>query len=285
MPRFAARRHMTALSALALLLTARVAAAQSSGIVLRIAPRVGDTLFTRLEQVMEMTASTRVARGDTSMTVRTEMLLLSHILVQGRDDDGTTVIAVTDSVAVDASGGQAMRAPESYRRQLQGQRVRMLISPQGSASLVQSDRPLNPDLQAVISHMPATLPDRRVSVGSTWTQTMTIPIGGQGGDKGGATLEALYRLDSLASGGQVAFISVRGTFSRDTVGTDPVRGVQLSSRGTIEGWMQVDRRRGWWTDWLATITVTSTYSPVRGGRAPTRVLTKIRQRMKTSPPR
>jgi hypothetical protein len=277
-------RRIAHLSLAALTLWGTRVPAQSSGIMLRIQPRVGDTLFTRLEQEMEMTASTKLAGADTSMTVRTQMLLLSHIVVQGRDDEGTTVIAVTDSVAVEASGAQAMRAPESYRRQLQGQRVRMLISPRGSASLVQSEGRLNPDLQAVISHMPATLPDRRVAVGSTWTQTMAIPIGGQSGDKKGAMLEALYRLDSLTAGGTVAFISVRGTFSRDTVGTDPVRGVQLSSRGSVEGWMRVDRRRGWWTDWLATITMTSMYSPVRGSVAqPTKVLTKIRQRMRTAP--
>jgi hypothetical protein len=223
------------------------------------------------------------------MTVRTSMLLLSRILVQGRDDVGTHVIAVTDSVAITATGSRAAVPPESYRRQLQGQRVRMVITPQGSASLVDNQSALNADLQSVISQIPATLPERAMAVGESWKQSMTIPLMGgrssgrnSGNAAGGATLHATYRLDSISRGGAIAFISMRGTLSHDTAKVDPVRRVRLTSSGNIEGLMLVDRTRGWWTDTRATITVTSIYSPLYGSGPPTRVLTRITQHMRTT---
>jgi hypothetical protein len=258
-----------------------LAAQSATGVVLRIRPRVGDTLYTRLDQQVEMTASSSQGGIDTSMTVRTTMLLLSRIIVQGSDDAGTTVIAVTDSVAISATGARATMPPDSYRRALQGQRVRMRITPQGSASLLESEVGLNPDLQAVISQIPATLPDGPIELGGSWSQTMVIPLGGAR-SANGATLHATYRLDSLSANGGIAYISMRGTLSNDSTKLDPVRRVRLASSGNIQGLMLVDRRRGWWTDTRATITVSSTYSPLSPSRAPTRVLTRITQRMRTT---
>lgn len=259
-------------------------AQSSTAVLLRIRPRLGDTLYTRLEQQVEMTALARQGRSDTTMVVRTTMLLLSRILVQGRDDMGTHVTAVTDSVAITATGSRAAVPPESYRRQLQGQRVRLVITPQGSASLLEGQAGLNADLQAVISQIPATLPERPISVGEAWRQTMIIPLssGRAGSRSTGATLNATYRLDSISTGGAIAYISLRGTLSNDSAKVDPVRRVRLSSSGNIEGLLLVDRTRGWWTDTRATITVTSLYSPLYGGGPTTRVLTRITQHMRTT---
>ncbi|HJU89058.1 MAG TPA: DUF6263 family protein [Gemmatimonadaceae bacterium] len=266
----------------ALTIAASTLPAQSS-VVLRIRPRVGDTLYTRLDQLVEMTASTKLGASDTSMQVRTTMLLLSRILVQGSDDEGTTVTAVTDSVAISATGSRASVPPDSYRRQLQGQRVKMRITPQGSASLVASEAGLNPDLQAVISQIPATLPDRAIAVGETWQQSMVIPLGGATRSAtSGAILHATYKLDSLSPNGSVAFISMKGTLSQDGPKVDRARGVRLTSSGNIQGMMLVDRRRGWWTDTRATITVNSLYTPVTGRGPSTRVLTRITQHMRTT---
>ena len=265
----------------ALAIAASALPAQSS-VVLRIQPRVGDTLYTRLDQSVEMTASAKVAAGDTSMTMRTTMLLLSRILVQGSDDEGTTVIAVTDSVAITATGSRATVPPDSYRRQLQGQRVRMRITPQGSASLVASEAGLNPDLQAVISQIPATLPERAIAVGESWKQSMVIPLGGARSVTGGAMLNATYRLDSLSPNGSIAYISMKGTLTQDSSKVTTARGIRLTTSGSIQGVMLVDRRRGWWTDTKATIIVNSLYSPVAGTAPATRVLTRIVQHMRTT---
>jgi hypothetical protein len=265
----------------ALMLLASALPAQTS-VVLRIRPRVGDTLYTRLDQQVEMTASARIAAGDTSMTVRTTMLLLSRILVQGSDDEGTTVTAVTDSVAITATGSRASVPPDSYRRQLQGQRVRMRITPLGSASLLASEAGLNPDLASVISQIPATLPERAITIGESWKQSMVIPLGGARSVTSGAILHATYRLDSLSRSGAIAYISMKGTLSQDSTKVNSARGIRLTTSGHIQGLMLVDRRRGWWTDTRATITVNSLYSPLAGTVPATRVLTRITQHMRTT---
>ncbi|HJR43549.1 MAG TPA: DUF6263 family protein [Gemmatimonadaceae bacterium] len=264
------------------LMVATSALPAQTSVVLRIRPRVGDTLYTRLDQQVEMTASAKIAAGDTSMTVRTTMLLLSRILVQGSDDEGTTVTAVTDSVAITATGSRATVPPDSYRRQLQGQRVRMRITPLGSASLVASEAGLNPDLASVISQIPATLPERAIAIGESWKQSMVIPLAGARSATRGAILHATYRLDSLSRNGNIAYISMKGTLSQDSTKVNSSRGIRLTTSGSIQGLMLVDRRRGWWTDTRATITVNSLYSPLAGGAPATRVLTRITQHMRTT---
>ena len=142
---------------------------------LRIKPRVGDTLFTRSEQQMEMTATTRLGSVDTTMTVHTSMLMLSHTIVQESDEDGTTVASVTDSVAVSSTGGRSAKPSEDTRRALQGKRVRMRITPQGTATVLDGPDAPSRDVQALFAQMPATLPARPVAVGETWTQQTAIP--------------------------------------------------------------------------------------------------------------
>src|SRR5919202_3736932 len=91
---------------------ARPLAAQSGNAVsLRIRPRVGDTMYTRFEQEVEMTGTTRVGGADTTMTMTSNMLMLSHVLVQASDDRATTVLTITDSVAMATSGGAGTLTP------------------------------------------------------------------------------------------------------------------------------------------------------------------------------
>ncbi len=273
------RRRRTLLATLCLLLAVPMVA-EAQSVLLRIKPRAGDTLHTRFEQDMEIIGRTRVGGGDTTVTMRSGMLLLSRVIVESSDDEGTVVLAVTDSLAI-TGGGRSGLIPESQRRAMQSGRVRMRISAQGTASVLDAPASFAPDLQAVVSQMPAMLPEVAVRVGSTWRQTMTIPFAGQPVG-GAAVIQATFRLDSLTRGGDLAHISMRGTISRDGAAGDLPNGARLESSGSLTGRLQMDRRRGWWSDTRATITMHSTMHPPAGTPAqPMRFETRITHRMRT----
>lgn len=248
--------------------------------VLRINPKVGDTLYTRFEQQVEMTGSTRLGDADTTIELHTSMLMLSRVLVQAEDNDGATVLTITDSVSVQSTGEQGTVPPDAARLAMQGRRLHLRITPQGSATLLDPPDELTPDVQAVISQMPATLPEKPVPVGGSWTQVMSIPLAGEATADGAAILETTYHLDSLSHDGHIAFISMRGTLTRDSTAAALPHGVKLSSSGSMSGSLRVDRQRGWWTESTALISVKSTLSPPPGTKGnPVHFLITIVQRM------
>lgn len=253
----------------------------SRDVMLRIKPRVGDTLYTRFEQVVEMTGTMHVHGADTTMTMRTSLLLLSHVLVQASDETGTTVTTVTDSVSVTTDGEPA--EPESMRRSMEGQQVRLHIAPNGSASVLAVPAQLSADVRAVVSGMPATLPDRAVRVGSTWQRTTSLPVLGASGRGYAATLRATYHFDSLSAGGTLAYVTMRGTLTRDPGARPLANGLRVNTSGTVSGSLLVDRLRGWWIDARATILLVSTLLPASGVTAtPVRMETRIEQHLHTS---
>ncbi|HEU4564220.1 MAG TPA: DUF6263 family protein [Gemmatimonadaceae bacterium] len=249
-------------------------------IALRIHPRVGDTLYTRFEQSVDMEGTARVGASDTTMRSSSTLLLLAHVFVQGSDEQGTTVTTITDSVEVGGAGP----ATELVRRALQGKKVQLRIAPDGSAVVLESQAAIASDMQAVVSGVPATLPSQAVAVGESWEKAMSIPVAGREVSSRPATLRARYRLDSLSSDGAIAYISMRGTITRDPAPELPER-IRITSSGTIEGSMQVDRRRGWWCDSRATIRLESVVTMFDASRPPMRVTTRIDQRMGTWTPR
>jgi hypothetical protein len=266
--------------ATAVLAAAPVEAQERGAVVLRIKPAVGDTLYTRFEQQVEMSGSTRFGDTDTTLVMHTSMLMLSRVLVQEADDDGTTVVTVTDSLAVQSTGAQGAMPPESVRQAMEGARLRMRITPEGSATILNSPDELTPDLQAVISQMPATLPSKPVPVGGSWSQVMSIPLANQAARDGDATLETTYRLDSLSADGTIAYISMHGTLSRDSTAATLPHGVKFSSTGSMTGQLLVDRARGWWSESAAIISFRSTLTPPPGGTAqPVHFQVRIVQRM------
>jgi len=280
------RRWPTALGLIGMsVVTATVVAAslraQARGmVVLRIEPKVGDTLYTRFEQQVEMTGSTRLGNVDTTLEMHTSMLMLSRVLVQAEDNDGATVLTITDSVAVESTGGQGTVPPEPTRLAMQGTRLHMRITPQGSATILDPPDELTPDVQAVISQMPATLPKDPVPVGGSWSQVMSIPLASQATEAGAATLQTNYHLDSLSRDGRIAYISMRGTLTRDSTAAALPHGVRFASTGSMRGSLRVDRTSGWWTESTAIISVKSTLSPPPGAKAnPVHFLVKIIQRM------
>ena len=274
-----ARLRIVALG-LACALTPGVARGQTSNIVLRIKPKVGDTLYTRFEQDVSMKGTVHVHGADTTMTMHTSLLLLSRVLVQSSDETGTTITTITDSVSLLSDGQPA--EPEEIRRAMEGQRVRLHIAPDGSAAVLEVPPQLSADIRAVVSGMPATLPDRPVSVNQTWQRQTSLPV--VGASKGyAAVLRATYHLDSLSSDGTLAFVSMEGTITRDPGAQPRSNGLRVSSSGKVKGVLCVDRRRGWWIDARATIGLVSTLVPAAGTSAtPVRMQTDITQHMHTA---
>jgi hypothetical protein len=264
---------------LSLLALPPLAGAQS--VQLRIAPANGDTLHTRYEQEMEVTGRTRIGAADTTLSMRTTVLLLSRMIVQSSDSSGVTVLAITDSLAL-LTGGRSGMIPEAQRRAMQGGRIRMRISPVGSASLIDAPPSLAPDLHAALAQMPALLPAQSVRVGSTWTEALEIPIA-PGAGAGAAKLHATFRVDSFSRGGELAHISVRGTISRDAPSTQMQNGARMVSSGAMTGRMMFDRRRGWWRESTATITMRTVMHPPQGSTSePLHFETRIVSRLRTA---
>jgi hypothetical protein len=263
-------------------------AQRSRAVTLRINPRAGDTLYTRFEQTVEMSGTTHVGSTDTTMTMKSTLLLLSHLIVNSSDSSGATITAVTDSVALDSWRMGKQVPSETARRAMEGKRIQLQIAPNGSATVVDAPDELTSDVRAAVSAMPSTLPDRPMKVGSAWKQTTAIPVsastgGGQGASGRAATLTASYRLDSLSRDGNIAFISMRGVLQRDSTAAPLSRGLRVISNGTITGSLRVDRKRGWWTSSDATITLESVLTPFSDSSRshPMRVLTRIEQKMHT----
>lgn len=262
-------RRLLRVGTAAVLLGSLVVDSHAQSVTLQIKPKVGDTLSLRIEQEVEITGEGKVRDTDTTMTLRSSMLLLSRTIVVATDDEGTTVRAITDSIAVDMGSGdpRAASMSDETRRALQGKEVRVRFSRQGSATMIEADPDIPRDLQSVFSQLPATFPRHQVSVGGTWKQRIAIPDAAQG--QIGGTLEAVFRLDSLTSRGKLAYISMRGTLTRDSVAaTLRPSGSRLTMTGTVSGFMVLDRGRGWVTDASTEMAVRSQMDPPAGSNLP-----------------
>jgi hypothetical protein len=226
-----------------------------------------------------MQGTGRRGSADTTMTVRTTMIVLGRTVIVQGDAKGTTVLALTDSVSMATTGGQGSELPEEVRRSLQGTRVQMRVAPDGSMSMLNEGRG-STELQALVPQLPASLPDRAVTVGERWEKVMDIPLAGREGT--GGKLRTIFRLDSLSPGGRIAYISMRGEFTRDSSLVEPSSGVTMSTTGQLRGSLRVDRRLGWMTDSRATITMKSVMTPpASSGGRPMRLHMRITQRTRT----
>jgi len=117
--------------------------------MLRIQPRVGDTMYTRFEQSVEMVGTRNVHLVDTTMTSRMNIMILSHSMVQASDGHGTTVLAITDSVAMEGHGTGAAAPTETIRRAMQGRQAQLHISRDGSAELLGANDDVTPQVEAL----------------------------------------------------------------------------------------------------------------------------------------
>lgn len=281
-PRSGRRRALAARVALACATAtglARESGAQTAsaeGVVLRLHPRVGDTLHTRLEQVTEVTSAR--AGGATPKPMTTSVTVLARTIVQASRKATTTVLTVVDSAAVHSSDAHGAAMSAQAEKVLRGQRMVVQLADDGSVESARDARgvALPRDVADAMAAMPAVLPRRPIAVGERWQREMPLPSAGPLGAAGNAQVRAEFRLDSLSGSGQVAFVSMHGRIASDT----DARGVEMS--GSMSGAMQIDRARGWMTDSFFTLLINSVVTPPSGmGLQPMKFVTRVTQRLRT----
>ncbi|MDQ3699122.1 MAG: hypothetical protein M3373_14050 [Gemmatimonadota bacterium] len=257
---------------------------EARGVTLRIQPRTGDTIRTRLEQRVEMTAtrSSSTAHRDSAVAMRsaTATIALLRNVVQRSERDVTTLLLLLDSVAITGTG--ARLPSEEERRAIQGRRLQVRITAQGAVTLLDP-----PDVSGSIAgqpftRIPAMLPDGAVAVGEQWARSLAIPLAGAQEGKEALRVRAVFRLDSLVRNSELAFVSIRGTVLGDTT-RDQAPGTKRFVSGSMHGTLVVDRRRGWIADSFTTIFVRSDMSAAATpGGPPLRVDVRVTQRMRTT---
>lgn len=249
-------------------------------VALELHPRVGDVVRMRLDQQVEVWGTARRGAGDTTLTVRTDLLVLTRSIVQRADADGATVLAITDSVLL-FSTGRAGDWIDQTQRRLRGQRLRMRLAPDGALTMLDEGAraPVDAELRALVAQMPAMLPTQPVAVGGTWTRTMAIPLAGQPESRVAGELVTTFRLDSLGRNGELAYVSMNGKL-RQSPNVEDAHGVHADLAGTVTGQILVDLRRGWVTDAITSMTVRSTLKPGAAGGPPMKFRMKVLQRLR-----
>jgi hypothetical protein len=261
------------LAAPAPLLQAQRPAAPS--LVLRLAPHVGDTLHTRLEQQTEVTAT---LNGGDTRSITTNVTIASRTIVWSVLPSSTRVLTIVDSADVSSSDAHGAALAAQAEAMLKGQQLVLQLAADGTVESAKDARggPVSRDMAEAMSAMPAVFPRRAVGVGDSWTREMPLPAGGPLGTRGSGHVHAVFRLDSLTRGGNLAFVSMKGDILPDSVG----QGVKLS--GNVAGSMLLDRARGWMTDSRFVVTVRSLVVPPKGtGLAPMQFVTRVTQRLRT----
>ena len=261
------------------LLATGVAGAQSApagGVALRLHPRVGDTLHTRLEQLTEITSARPGASASKPMT--TSVVVLARTIVQASRKATTTVLTLVDSADLRTSDEHGEAQVAAAERTLRGQQLVLQLGADGSVEQTRDARgvPVSRDLADAMAAMPAVFPRRPVQVGEEWARELPLPTGGPLGTRGSGRVNATFRLDSLDRGGNLAFVSMRGSIVPDPES----QGMRIS--GEVTGAMQLDRQRGWMTDSRFTVLVRSLVTPPpASGVSPMRIVTRVTQRLRT----
>ncbi|HET7372569.1 MAG TPA: hypothetical protein VFJ20_04265 [Gemmatimonadaceae bacterium] len=266
-----------------MILSGSVRALSAQPTMLQIKPHVGDTIRMRLDQESEMSGVRRTSTGESSAMVLTTMRMFSRAIVEGWADNGggdaITVLAVTDSVLMTTTDDRTRGATQQMQSQLRGQRLRFRVAPDGSVSMMQMDGAPR-EVAQVVSLMPATFPKMPITVGDVWTREMSLPVGTQLGAQMSAKLQVKFRFDSVARGGQLAFVSMRGDMHPAT-GPGAASGAVLE-KGLVSGTMVLDQRRGWLKESWFSIVVTSSLSAAASSSAqPIRMQMRITQHMHT----
>ena len=260
------------------LVALQAAPAGAQGVLLELRPRMGDTIRVRMDQDVEVVATSKVRGRDSTYRMERHLTVHSRSIIEHTDAKGATVLAVTDSAMVrDGS------APP--RRTMTGQSIQFHVAPDGATRVVDGGGMLTPEASALVAQMPATLPQRELEVGESWRHTVRVPIPGLPPGAPTGTLIATFRLDSLSRYGDVAYISMRGSLARPAGGVALPHGGRYESTGTVTGQLEVDRRRGWLTGMRATVSVRSVLTPPKGGEAaPMHVSTRVTQWLRTVDP-
>jgi hypothetical protein len=259
----------------ALLLPA--AEVDSQSVLLQMRPRVGDTLYLRLEQQIEMRGVPHAgldAGPVTNATMRVRARAIPTEVTGGI----ATLLTITDSVSV--SPADAIPMLERARRALAGRRAQVRVLPDGSMELVDPTQHVD-ESSLILGNMPAVLPPAPVRRGDTWVRQMKLPIRATRVRE--VSVRATFRLDSLSRDSQMAYVSIRGGFYETPSGSDSVAQRQL--QGSLVGAIEFDRRLGWITSSNTTVTLRSQVRMPPPRATPMEVWMRVTQRLtaKTTP--
>lgn len=249
-------------------------------ILLRIKPHAGDTLRMQLDQQVEMTGTRHTSVGESSNLVVTTMKMYSRAVVEGIADDGTNLLAVTDSVLLNTTDNRARADAARVEAQMRGQRVRFRVAPDGTVGMVQMSEGTPREVSQVVALMPPAFPRSKIKVGESWIRELQLPSGPQLGAQISGKLHVTFRLDSVTHGGDWAFVSMRGEMV--PAAGPPAGSGTVIEKGVVNGTMLVDQRRGWLTQSWFAISVSSVVTPpLVTGVGPMHLLMRITQHMHT----
>lgn len=272
------RTGLTRAALVTALLLAAAPALHAQGILLRLHPRVGDTLRTRLEQQTEVSGTFNGATRPERKTVTTSVVVNSRTIVRQSLPASTIVLTIVDSADIRSSDAHASSQEAQAESAICGQQLVLRLASDGTVESARDARggPVSRDLAQSMASMPAVFPQKAVSVGDQWMREMPLPPGGPLGARGAGHVIAAFRLDSLSRGGGIAYVSMQGDIRPDSAS----QGVELS--GTVSGAMQIDRARGWLTDSRFSILLRSLITPPAStGLAPMHFVTRVTQRLRT----
>ena len=249
-------------------------------VVLQVRPHVGDTLRMRLDQESEMTGVRRTNTGEASAFVINSMKMFSRAIVEGSSDNGTVLLAVTDSLVLSTTDEHSRAAAVQAAEQMRGQRLRFRVAPDGTVSMAESNDGPSREVAQVVSLMPAAFPKGAIKVGESWIREMPLPVGSQLGSQLSGKLHVTFRLDSLTHNHEWAFVSMRGEVQPAT-GPSAAFGATLE-KGYVNGTMLVDQRRGWLTEsWFSIVVTSTTNGPAVSGILSMHMQMRITQLMHT----
>jgi hypothetical protein len=250
--------------------------AQAGSVLLQVRPGAGDTIRVRLDQTVEMTGPPGI---DGKPVVESgTLVMLATLAVEAVDADGATIVSTTDSLRVNSPPNSASAAVLAWGAIAANRAVRFRVAPNGSA-YVPSGRGRAVASSALSAAMPATLPVRAIAPGTEWTSVLQVPLASSVDPKGTATLSATFTFDSLSKSGELAFISVRGRLMKADNDPPPGAGSRASveTSGTVQGYVLLDRRRGWITDARTTFSLLSLVTTGDPNKPPVRVRMTISQ--------
>jgi hypothetical protein len=243
-------------------------------IVLELRPRAGDTLRLRLDQTTEMSG---IRNGGTTRVMSTTLQMYSRAIVESTTAASATILALTDSVVVSGSDERARTLAAETERQLAGKQMRVRMAPDGTVSIAEPQASISREVNDLVSIMPASFPRGSVAVGDTWLREMPIPPSTSMGVPLGGMVKAAFRLDSITSDGNVAFLSLKGTMH--PLGDAAASADPRALVGSVNGSMIVDRRRGWLSESRFLIETRASL-PRIGTTAPMQFRLRITQHMR-----
>lgn len=244
--------------------------ADAQRVVLELRPRFGDTVWIRLDQSTEVFTS---RKGVMAKPVVTTLSMFSRAIVEVSTAASAMILAITDSVDVTSNDKAAAVGASETRRQLAGRQMRLRLQPDGTVTVVDDEGNVPRHVGEMVSLMPASFPRGSVTIGDTWLREMPIPPSGAAGVP--LVVRAAFRLDSVSTDYDVAYLSMRGNVEETGSGARTSSGFT----GKVNGSMVVDRRRGWLSASRFAIELKTLVAAPTPNEPPVRYMMRVTQQM------